>query len=794
VKLEAQRVDAHAMGLAFATDRDLELPARPRFVAELVAVPLEDGVLYVGGEQPQVLRGRSARPVLDRVVPLLDGTRTLAEIAAEVPGLAPEQVRDIVSLLRSRGLLEDGAPAPRTDRLAEVGAFLGRFVDVSRVNADRDAALARLAATSVGVCGPAALVGRAAAALAASGVRDVRAAVDDAEVNLVISTGIEPRRARTGTRTLLVRLGAAEAQLGPMLVPGVTACPACLERVHPHPSGAPDDLLAAYWIGLAVTQLTLAISRIVVSGHPRGFQVVRQHGGEVERLGRVATPIPGCADCGLDGPAVAPDDPALVPWIYHAATALPGREFVSPRAHQMHYAVGNLELAQEERPPLLGAPLVALPAPAVDGAPPWVDSRVTARPVTVADVATLLGRVGGYLERGGAPRRIAPTGGNLGSVDLWVVARAVDGLARGVYHYDAPRHRLETVAAAVDDAALAAALRTDAVPDVAIVTTGALARCAQKYGAFTYRLVHLDSGVALAYAHAVAGALGVAAREIDALDEVGAAALLGLHARWDSPIPTAAFGLGAWHPVVPASARQTPPSPPLGAHDHADDVLARLLVEASSPPPPPAPAATTARVATAAPRPRWAARGSLDAILLARRAVRAWDERAPSGPLLRALLAEVSGFLLARVAAGAPPCFVRPVLAVARAGEGVEPGLYEHETGELVRLADFDLAAMRACTNQEGLALSPAALFLVADLAAAVAARGARGYREAAQHAGAAVGHAWLVATGAGLGGTAAGGVLAGGLRAVAGFDPRRRCPLLAFHVGWPARSAAVEA
>jgi SagB-type dehydrogenase family enzyme len=779
MKLEPQRVDARTMGAAFSTDRDLALPERPRFIRELAVVPFEEGVLFVGGERPQVLRGRSARGIMERLVPLLDGTRTLAELAVASSELTAEQARDVVSLLHSRGLLEDGAPAPCDGIVAEVGQYLGRFGDVSRANGNRDEALAKLAAAEVGVVGPASLVAQAAAALESSGVGTVRCGVDDARFNLVISTAGEPRRARAGVQTLLVRLGGDEAHLGPMLVPGVTACPECFERIHPHPAGDPDPTMAAYWIGAATTQLVLAISHVVISAHPRGFHVVQKRGGELERSGRVATPLPGCARCGLEGPSIAHDDPALVPWIYHVATALPGREFVSPRAHQMHYAVGNIELAQEERAPVLGTTTVALPPPALD-AP---------GEISLQSLATLLGRAGGIGERHGAPRRLLPTGGNLGSVELWVIARRVDGLPAGIYHYDAPRHRLEAIAGPVDDTALAVALGTDAVPDAAIVTTGALARCAQKYGPFSYRLVHLDSGIALAYAHALAGCIGLDLREVDALNEVAAARLLRLHPRWDYPVPTAAFGLGQWQSAPRPVVAPPVPSARLGSADHADEIVARLLADASAPPP------ATPRFEAAATEPpqRWIA-DVLDSVIRNRRAVRAWSDRPLADGMLLALAREAQRFVSARVASGSPPSFVRTLLAVARDAERLPRGLYELDGTVLVRIGELDAAGMRACTNQEGLALSPAAFFVVADLATAVSARGARAYREAAQHAGAAVGQLWLVATRLGLGGTAAGGVLAGGLRAAAGLDPHRACPLLAFHFGWPARSAAVGA
>lgn len=791
MKLEIERVSARWMGDAFATDGDLSLPAHPRLLAELVAIPFGDGLLFVGGEQSQVLRGRSARSVFEQLGPLLDGTRTIDEISRLVPRLGRPVVHDVVSLLCSRGLLEDGVPSRRDVREESVGRYLVRFLDVSRVNKSRDAAFARLATTSVGVTGPRPFVELAAMALAASGFANVLPGADG-DVNLVLSTGSERHAARAGTKALMVRLGSNMTHLGPLLVPGITACPSCLDRTHPHPIGDPPPADALYWVGAAVTQLTLAISDIVVPVSPRGFLVYRRSAaGEWTRAGRVAVPLPGCDACGLEGPALAPDDPHLVPWIYHCATALPTREFVAPRAHQKHYSMGNIELARASRPPLLAMDVVELPPPsALDSTPAWADrDRSCDASPSLGSLATILARTAGYTIEATGPRRIAPTGGNLGSVDLWVIAARVAGLAPSIYHYDAPRHRLERVAECPSDDTLASALRTEHVADCTLVVTGALARCAQKYGPFCYRLVYLDSGVALSYVHAIATSLGLVPREADALDELALAALLQLPATFEFPIPTAAVGFGATRRIATPLAAPAGSSPPLASAEIGDEILARLLQDATI-----APTRHTV-VSSPPPAPSWSTRLSLEAIVLSRRAVRSWASSPPSGELLAKITLEVAAFLAHRVARGAPPCFVRPVLGVARQTPDLARGLYElGEAGELVHIGDFDQNALRACTNQEALASSPAILVAVADLATAIEVRGARGYREAVQHAGAAVGHAWLVATGEGLGGTAAGAVLVGGLRAAARFDPRRSCPLLAFHFGLPLRGGELGA
>jgi SagB-type dehydrogenase family enzyme len=411
--------------------------------------------------------------------------------------------------------------------------------------------------------------------------------------------------------------------------------------------------------------------------------------------------------------------------------------------------------------------------------------------VTVEQVATLLARCGGFVANAAGPRRLAPTGGNLGSVDLWLIARQVVGLRPGIYYYDSPRHRLECVDEHVpDDAAIAAATGGNVGGDCLIVGTGALSRCAQKYGPFAYRLVYLDSGVALAYAHVVAAALGVPVREAGDLDEQALAGLLRLPVRWEFPIPTFAVAIGSEieRSVSRRDGGQTVRSPdasrPLVSADFSDAILPRLL-EASSAPPP-----AGARTS----RPKAANRsggipvtlGGLDAVLHARRAIRAYGSRALDARILTAVACEAEAVLAARVRAGAAPSFVRCVLAVAHRAEWLAPGLYDIGSNGLERLSGFGPIDMRAISNQASLGGAPAALIALADLTAALETRGARGYRESAQHAGAAIGHAWLVATSYGLVGTAAGGVLTQGLRDAAHLEPFDACPLLAFHFGHP--------
>ena len=789
------RVDARRMGEAFATDRDLTLPERPRLIPELVIVPLEDdGLMFVGAEVPQVLRGKSARRLLPGLLPLLDGHHTLSELSDNLPALRPTDVRDVVSLLFSRGLLEDGHSAPVPDRLADVTSFVGRHIDASRRHPNREAVAQRLAAATVCVSGPGLLTDRLAADLRCAGVGSVAILRGgewrSATLTILVSTGASGDVAPAsepdgGAQTLLVRLGRSEAHIGPLLIERVTACPECVARAHPHPAGEPSALQAALWTGLASLYAFLILTQLPPGPSLRGFRAQRFEDGELIEETRLAVRLPGCQRCGMSGERWPPDDPRMLAWIYHCATSLSTRAMLSPKDHQAHYLVEYARLASEERRLVWGPLAQPLSGDAI-GAPARPLNALTPtaarEELDVSTIASLLARIAGEIEEAGSRRRLVPTGGNLGSVKLWVVARRVTGLSPGAYLFDGRRKALDFVRS-VDDEALRGALRACTLPDCVLIGAGALATCASKYGAFAYRLIHLDAGVALAFAHLAAGALGVGIREYADFD-LDLQRNFGVPSRWEFPRATFAVGIGCSDmsgattaDVQPATlSRVAPP-------DYSFDVLPRLLESAAAARPWRTP---YPRSATRSVPPLWArSLGGLDSTLVARRAAREFGLAPVAEGMPEQLAASAGDALDRRVAAGAPPCFVRPVLALAVATEALPAGVYEVDRG-LRRRGAFSPSLSEECSNQESLAAAPVTLFMVGDLRSALTARGTRGYAELAVHAGAAIGQAWLHATAVGLIGTAAGGVIAGGLRRAAGMDGFAECPVLALHLGPP--------
>jgi SagB-type dehydrogenase family enzyme len=100
---------------------------------------------------------------------------------------------------------------------------------------------------------------------------------------------------------------------------------------------------------------------------------------------------------------------------------------------------------------------IPLPPPRSDGEFPatllarrtW--RRFSRTALALSDLSTLLGLTWGIREWMPVPPlgrfalKTAPSGGALHPIEAYVVARDVAGIARGIYHYDADRHRLELI-------------------------------------------------------------------------------------------------------------------------------------------------------------------------------------------------------------------------------------------------------------------------------------------------------------------------------------------------------------
>jgi bacteriocin biosynthesis cyclodehydratase domain-containing protein len=199
------------------------------------------------------LEGRAAGLLLPPLLPLLDGTRTVEQIVAALgPAIRPS-IEHALELLDSHGLLVDGRLEPPNADPGTVEA--ARFATAGAAGAPSPAeALARLARGRLGVCGSAAAAGEVARLIGAAGVgvrreplerlRDdldlLVAAPDRSETALLRSVN---ERALAERRPWLqvVPYDGRIALVGPLFLPGDTACHECYRMRRAASSDYEDD-------------------------------------------------------------------------------------------------------------------------------------------------------------------------------------------------------------------------------------------------------------------------------------------------------------------------------------------------------------------------------------------------------------------------------------------------------------------------------------------------------------------------------------------------------------------------
>jgi bacteriocin biosynthesis cyclodehydratase domain-containing protein len=195
--------------------------------------------------------GRAVGPLLDRLMPLLDGTRTVDDLSVELgPSVAPAVDRAL-SLLETHGLLVEG-PAPRT--ASETVTAADFAVTVNR-RANRTAAGQALEEARVAVAGSGSGADATAHHLEAIGIGRVEALAIDAEppsdafVVAVPGHAQVPELARLNEHALaagvpwlqLLPFDGRVLVVGPLFLPGTSACQRCYRLRRGACSGYEED-------------------------------------------------------------------------------------------------------------------------------------------------------------------------------------------------------------------------------------------------------------------------------------------------------------------------------------------------------------------------------------------------------------------------------------------------------------------------------------------------------------------------------------------------------------------------
>lgn len=432
------------------------------------------------------------------------------------------------------------------------------------------------------------------------------------------------------------------------------------------------------------------------------------------------------------------------------------------------------------------APEVALPRPRMNGRPTsealstLAPAAVASGRVDMAAIADVLFSAAGVTrDEGTFKLRASPSSGALFPAELYVLARDVEGLAAGLYHYDSERHLLERLSEAhvralelgvVDAGAL------DRSPAI-VAVTAIFRRSGQKYRDRAYRYIAADIGHLLENMRIAAAEAGSVARFVARFDESRVASVLGVDGIEEGPMALVSLEApgsegalsSSLSPPIPSGLTRYRPAPPpegdegtLGPTALAHRATSLQLIEEPS-------ASEDEGPRMALPPPMASIRPVRESIF-ARRSRRNFSRE----PLPVAELSSVLG----HVTRAAPLYSQAPRLhVIVNRVSGLEPGVYRYEPGShaliRTRAGAFAGEAASAALSQEVIGAAHAVLVTTFDRAA-LDAEGARGYRHAFFEAGMRAERVYLEAESRGLGACSVGAFYDDDAARLLGISPDR--------------------
>jgi bacteriocin biosynthesis cyclodehydratase domain-containing protein len=307
--------------------------SRPLLAPWYRAVGDGDRLLLEYAQSVLVLEGGAVRTLLPALLPLLDGTRTLDELAARLGPAVRPAIEAAVDLLRERGVVVDGPDAPPDLREASRAAAAAYGLAPAT-------AAERLRSAAVGVVGRGGPRLDLVRLLGAAGIRDLRAlrwgSRRRVDLAILVPAGDELDQVSawnrgalaTGSPFLLLRpWDGRTAAVGPLVLPGQTCCYECLlvrraansayaaelAEVEAAPLAAPSDPAVEAVAAAAAAQL--AVRWLVGADRTAPGVLYAIETQPALRLGEHAVlRVPRCPACSVSERAAPP-----LPW--HVAAA-----------------------------------------------------------------------------------------------------------------------------------------------------------------------------------------------------------------------------------------------------------------------------------------------------------------------------------------------------------------------------------------------------------------------------------------------------------------------------------------
>jgi SagB-type dehydrogenase family enzyme len=541
---------------------------RPRFVHEHSIIQLEDGLAIDGPQGLQILNGKAWQVLLPEMIALMDGCRSLSQVASALPRIPREYLQTAVSSLRLLGLVEDGGTCSTSSAVhADALGFLRRYRATTHINQSGLEAYEKLKCSDVRIVHTSKAFSETenlAFLLERSGVGNITF-LSPASIgawrpstfvspgkSLIISVSFHGEDCDWHTELddwcgkhqiswlrAVISENGDTADLGPLFNRNETPCYRCFLMMHSGSCRPIDPLdvniprsVTAVFASMVAIETCYLLSDIGPLATGRDFQRYDVQHWESRRL-RWAR-MPNCPNC---GDFVERTDNILNNSKYsdRIDAAMLFEDYISLQTRPVSSApaisVDSARVSLVARMRLKRYPhSVRYPfnrhTPKIDGSLLDLickDEFDSEFPIALQELETVILTTAGIREfrpDRNSPQRWAATAGNLGSVELFAVVRRVEGLPPGLYSYRGVEHSL----ARIDRRGLSLEVSElmsrivpddrDELPDVLMLFVGAYQRAARKYGPFAYRLINLDAGAAVSQLLLVARSLGITSKTI----------------------------------------------------------------------------------------------------------------------------------------------------------------------------------------------------------------------------------------------------------------------------------------
>jgi len=354
-------MSASIMANVVENDPQFLMPTKPRLLKEVAMIPLPhlQRIIFEGTDERQVIGGKGTSTLFPILLPLLDGTRTFEKILDEIPQLSREGLKQALSILYVRGLLEDSAADEEID-LTQFDenslGFFRRHTDTIRYNRSGAQSMKRLSKAKVAIFTEdkyAPLFEQLLKNLHVNVIHNQNFELDEDVSLVVVFYDQVPDRKQMykldqmcADKKIPWLLSIVKEEKAEMfyLERDETPCFSCLEKLKPDTFNYglqdADENKKNLWAYFTIQEVIYLISRIAPPGS--GPYV---HNFDVDNWERKQLRLPffpGCSCRPIEGYETNEIETAVS---YLHSVNFPSHHLGSKKAHQVHFRSSNMELS-----------------------------------------------------------------------------------------------------------------------------------------------------------------------------------------------------------------------------------------------------------------------------------------------------------------------------------------------------------------------------------------------------------------------------------------------------------------